>query len=93
MSKTKTYKIRLAAMNEGVDYMDDNGTYRFNILLKNKEWKLYVPGSFGENYEKHKISRDEEDIILDRIIYYLKQVKWLGLFRRKYTVKVIRNDY
>ena len=91
MRKTKKYEIRLASKNEGIDYIDYNGIYRFNIFLKNKEWKLYVPGSFGDNFEKYNISREEEEIIITRIVRYLKKIKWLGLFTRTYEVKIIRN--
>ncbi len=84
------YRIRLTARNEGVEYRDAQGVYRFNVVLKGKEWTLFLPGSRGESYEPHQLSEEEESRILPRVIHYLQSIKWLGFFRRSYSVALKR---
>jgi hypothetical protein len=82
------YQIRLTARNEGIEYRDAVGVYRFNVMLKGKEWTLLIPGSRGNNYERYELSEEEKSLILPRIIDYLQSIKWFGLFRRSYSVRV-----
>lgn len=84
------YQVRLAARNEGIEYRDAQGVYRFNVILKGKEWTIFLPGSRGETYELYELSDEEEKRILPRIIHYLQSIKWFGLFRRSYSVTLRR---
>jgi hypothetical protein len=86
----KNYKIRLAAKNEGIEYRDEDGVYRFDVVLRGNEWKLFVPGSKGENFNTYELSQVEADRILPRITLYLQRIKWFGLFGKSYSVSVNR---
>jgi hypothetical protein len=84
----KNYQIWLRAKNEGIEYRDDDGVYRFDVALMGNEWSLFIPGSKGENYTSYELSREEADRILPRIIQYLQRTKWFGLFGKSYSVAI-----
>lgn len=84
------YQIRLTAKNEGIEYRDAQGVYKFNVVLNGKEWVLFLPGSRGEGFELHDLSEEEKSRILPRIINFLQSIKWLGLFKRSYSVRLER---
>lgn len=83
------YKIRLEAKNEGLLYVDENGTYRFDVSLRKNTWTVFLPGSFGDSYEQRALTDLERERVLPRLITYLEKIKWLGLFVRSYSVKVV----
>ena len=83
------YKIRLAR-NEGVEYRDAHDVYRFNLSLTGYEWTLTLPGTKGDNFETHELSKEEEARVLTRIVDYLSTIKWLGFIPVSYTVKIVR---
>jgi hypothetical protein len=76
------------ARNEGVEYQDETGIYRFNVSLKHRCWTLFLPGSRGASYESHIMDEAERNRILPRVIESLEHVKWFGLFRRSYSVRI-----
>ena len=45
------YQVRLVARNEGIEYSDKNGVYRFNVALTNRERRVYLPGSKEKEYK------------------------------------------
>jgi hypothetical protein len=81
------YKISLVARNEGLLYRDSTGIYRFDVELSQKVWKVYLPGSKGENYEPHELSADETKIVLPRIEGFLATLKYFRLFGPTYPVR------
>lgn len=92
MARSNSYKVNLVSKNEGVEYIDNEGTYRFEVSLYKKVWEIYLPCTFGDNYKEAHLTKEDEEIIVDRISKYLQTIRWFGLFRKNYEVKVIRND-
>jgi hypothetical protein len=82
------FRVRLAARNEGVEYQDETGIYRFNVSLTGRCWTLFLPGSRGGSYESHIMDEAERSRILPRVIESLEHVRWFGLFRRAYSVRI-----
>lgn len=85
---SEKFRVRLAARNEGVEYQDETGVYRFNVALKDRCWTLFLPGSRGASYETHIMDEAERSRILPRVIASLERVKWFGLFPRSYSVRI-----
>ncbi len=85
------YTIRLTARNEGIEYRNEQGPYWFNVALQGREWTLFVPGSkwLGSPEQPHPMSPDELQLIVPQLINYLSSIRWVGLFRRRYTVRVV----
>jgi hypothetical protein len=84
------YKIRLTARNEGIEYVDSLGVYHFNVALIDGAWRVYIPGTKGPNFEIHELGGEEKSRVLPRVIAYLETIWWLGIFRRRYSVVVVR---
>jgi hypothetical protein len=82
-------RITLTAKNEGLEYRDAGGVYRFNVQLNGDTWHLYLPGSKGDEHQTHHLSPDEKQRILPPIIRYLEDVKWFLFFGGPYKVKVL----
>jgi hypothetical protein len=78
------YRVRLVARNEGIEYRDESGIYRFDVALKQKRWTVYLPGSKGEFYQTHELTPDEHERIEPRIIKYLKNKKYFGFIGPSY---------
>ena len=85
------YQVRLASGNEGVEYRDEEGVFRFNVELVGRDCILFLPGSKGDTYQQHELTPEEEERILPRITRYLSRVWWLGIFPRSYSVVVRRH--
>ena len=83
------YKVLLTARNEGIEYSDIHGIYRFNLRREGNTWHLLLPGSKGKNYEKHQLSPKEEQRILPRIKKHLEHIKWFVFFGRSYKIEVV----
>jgi len=81
---TEGYRIRLVARNEGVEYSDGHGVYRFNVALADKTWKVYLPGSKGNDFRSHALTEKEKDTILPRIRQYLESKRYFGLIGPRY---------
>jgi len=88
ISLDKNYKIHLTAKNEGIEYRDDGGVYRFDVALIDDEWSLVVPGSKGDSYSPYELSKEEADRILPRVVKYLQRMKWFGFFWKSYSVSI-----
>lgn len=87
-----TYEIYLTARNEGVKYVDESGVYRFNVSLEKGVWTVYLPGTFGDCHETKVLSEAEQNRIIPRVVEYLKEIKWLGLFKNFYDVRIVDNS-
>lgn len=87
------YSVRLVARNEGVEYSDEHGVYRFNVALIDGKWKVYLPGSKGENYHSHELTSEEEDTILPRVKKYLESRKYFGIIGPTYPVILERKEF
>jgi hypothetical protein len=85
------YKITLTAKNEGVEYKDSGGVYRFNITRNGNTWLVHLPGSKGDEYQTHELSQTEAARIIPHVASYLENVKWFGLFGGPYRVEVIHD--
>ena len=93
MASDEDYRIRLAPRNEGVEYTDSQGAYRFAVTHTAKEWAILLPATRGDNFEPHELSPDEEARILPRVSRYLSRVKWFGVFPRSYSVRFVHRQY
>jgi hypothetical protein len=80
------YKVRLVARNEGIEYSDKNGVYRFNVALTNREWRVSLPGSKGKEYKTYDLTDAERSIVLPRVKAYLESRRYLGLVGPTYPV-------
>jgi hypothetical protein len=85
------YRIRLAPKNEGIEYRDQHGVHRFNVAREGRVWILHLPGSKGDAYEPHELTAEEEARIVPRVTSYLSDIRWLGVFRRTYSVRLQRD--
>ena len=83
------YRVRLTAKNEGLEYQDESGTYRFNVSLQDGVWTISLPGSRGDSYERYLMDQSERSRVLPRVIGFLEHVKWFGIFPRSYSVRII----
>jgi hypothetical protein len=81
------YTVRLVARNEGIEYCDKDGIYRFNVSLTGKKWIVYLPGSKGDFYQTYILTEDEQNKILPRVVNYLENRKYFGLFGSTYPVE------
>src|SRR5579859_3453812 len=86
----KAYQIRLKDRYETLEYQDESGVYHFSVGCENDRWRLWWPGSKGVFYEAHEFSENEKSIILPRLIDYLSNDRWFGIFRRNHHVKIIK---
>ena len=80
------YTIKLVARNEGIEYRDESEVYRFNVRLADGKWRVYLPGSKGENYQAHILTDQEKAIVLPRIAEYLEGKKYFGFVGSTYPV-------
>jgi hypothetical protein len=77
------YSVKLIDRNEGVEYRDSRGAYRFGVRRDGQEWTLLLPPI-------PEMRNVDESQMLDRITAYLSKIWWFGLFPRRYTVRVER---
>jgi hypothetical protein len=82
-----SYSIKLVSRNEGIEYHDENYVYRFYISLIDKNWIVYLPCSKGNFYQTYEFNEDEKKRIIPRIIDYLENRKYFGIFGSTYPVK------
>jgi hypothetical protein len=76
----KEYSIRLIARNEGLEYRDAHGVYRFQLGRDGREWILYLPPI-------PEIRDANESLVIDRVKARLSKIWWLGFFPSTYTVR------
>jgi hypothetical protein len=84
------YTVRLVARNEGIEYRDEGGLYRFNVALKQKRWTAFLPGSKGDFFQTHVLTPEEYDRIGPRIIKYLESKKYFGFIGPSYPALFAR---
>ena len=82
----KDHDVRLVARNEGIEYRDQSGVYRFNVALLDKKWIVYLPGSRGAFYESHELTDEERRIVLPRIRTYLENQSFWHFIGSRYPV-------
>lgn len=88
----KTYRIQLIDRGECLEYRDEFDVFYFDAYLGGREWELHLPGSKGEFHEPHEFTIEEESGILPRLIDYLSNFRWLGIFKRSYSVKIVKSQ-
>ena len=86
---SQAHRVRLAAKNEGIEYRDGSGVYRFDVQLEGRNWIVYLPGSKGEQFQKHDLTAAERDLILPRIVRYLARHNLLSILGRRYSVSFV----
>ena len=84
------YTVRLVARNEGIEYSDESGLYWFDVVLKHKQWTVFLPGSKGEFFQTHELTSEEQNRIGPRIIKYLESKKYFGFFGPSYPAVFAR---
>ena len=89
---TATYTVRLTARQEGVEYRTAGEVYRFDVLLRDGEWQLYLPGSRGEQFRPHELTDEEATEILPRIVAHLQQDRLFGIPMGTYAVRICRRS-
>jgi hypothetical protein len=87
----REYSIRLVARQEGVEYRTATEVYRFDVLLHEGEWRLYLPGSRGEACTPHELTEREAAEILPRIEAYLRQDRLFGVPFGTRPVRICRH--
>lgn len=88
----KNYIVRLVSRNEGIEYRDECDVYRFNVSLTDKKWVVYLPCTKGDFYQTHEFTEDEKEKIIPRIIDYLENKKYFGIFGSTYPVMFEREE-
>jgi hypothetical protein len=84
------YTVRLIDRGEVIEYRDVNDVYRFSGWLKDKTWRVYLPGSKGQHYEPRELTSEEQAVVLPRIRQFLESRKYFGWFGRTYSVVIER---
>ena len=84
------FTVRLTARQEGLEYRAGDAVYRFDVLLADGEWQLYLPGSKGEDYAPHELTEAEAAAILPRLVAHLAGDRVFGVAVRTYPVRVRR---
>jgi len=87
---TQNYTVRLIDRGEVIEYRDANDVYRFSGWLKDKTWRVYLPGSKGQYYEPHELTSEEQAVVLPRVRQFLESRKYFGWFGRTYPVVIER---
>ncbi len=85
-------RVRLTARNEGLECRVGGEVFRFGVELRGREWTLFLPGTKGEQFERHEFDREEELRILPALVAHLSRIRWLGIFPRSYSVLVQRGE-
>lgn len=91
-SVSESYRVRLVARNEGIEYRDEKDVYRFNVMLKDKTWKVVLPCSKGDYYQEHELTDEERDVALPRIKRFLESKRYFGIFGPSYPVIFEREE-
>jgi hypothetical protein len=73
------YTVRLTGRQEGLEYRTASAVYRFDVLLADGEWQLYLPCSKGEDYAPHELTEAEAAEILPRLVAHLRHDRILGV--------------
>lgn len=84
------YTVRLTARQEGVEYRAGGETYRFDVMLHDGEWTIYLPCTRGESYTPHDLTDSEAAAILPRVVRLLEVDRLFGIPIRRYPVRVSR---
>jgi hypothetical protein len=85
----RDYRIRLAAQNEGLRYVDESGSYRFNLVRDGDVWKVTIPPTRESELLPAKLSADCEAQLLSRVSRFLSRIWWLGIWPRNYKVQFV----
>src|ERR1043166_4042491 len=83
------FRIRLAPKNEGVEYVDDVDTYRFNASLRDGAWTVELPPS---SLKQGSFTEDASAVIVPRIRAFLSKIRWFGVFPRTYLVEFVTGN-
>jgi hypothetical protein len=86
MAADREYTLLLTSKNEGLEYRDATGVYRFNVALKGKTWIVEMPPSHSDSFTDYELTESERNRILPRVSKYLSRIRWFGLFPRSYDV-------
>ena len=81
------FRIRLVAKNEGLEYEDPHGTYRFDLRREGKTWLVLLPGAKVGGAVRHHLTDDEKKRILPRVEADLKRIWWFGIWPSSYNVR------
>ena len=84
------FKVRLVARNEGIEYVDEQDIYRFDVSQVDGLWRLRLPGSKGKSFDTHELTADEERVVLARVTSYLRARKYFGIIGSTHPVIVER---
>ena len=87
---SEAYTVRLTARQEGLEYRTAAAVYRFDVLLANGEWLLYLPGSKGEDFAPHELTETEAAEIVPRLVAHLAHDRLCGIPVRTYPVRLCR---
>lgn len=89
-------RIHFGSKNESVIVIKNGREFVVEVTLQKNVWSIHTPVVEIDSERKIQISSDVEGALSDQILIevsnYLKEVKWLGLFRRKYMVEVVEPD-
>ena len=86
------FQVRLVAKNEGLEYEDSSGTYRFDLGRDGKTWLVHLPCAKVGGDSLHRFTEEDRTRILHRIEGDLKRIWWFGIWPNSYNVRFIEDD-
>ena len=84
------FSVRLVARQEGVEYRSAGEVYRFDVLLRDGAWDLYLPCTTGDDFMPHELTEAEAAEIMPRVVDRLAHDRIFGAVVRSYPVRIVR---
>ena len=85
------FRIRLEAKNEGLEYQDPFGSYRFDIGRDGKTWLVHLPCAKVGGSPQHRFTDEERNRILPRVEADLRRIWWFGIWPSSYNVRFVEH--
>ena len=85
---------RFGSKNESVIVEKYGREYSVEVVKENNKWSIYTPAveiDAQNRLATSMIDSKISDEIISDVIEYLSEIKWMGLFRKRYIVEVVRN--
>lgn len=86
--------IRFGSKNESVIVSKDGREYVVEVIKRKDKWSIYTPVVEIDDRTKSVTSTVDSKIsdhIVDEVTKYLSEIKWMGIFRKRYIVEVVRS--
>lgn len=80
---TENFKIKSVG-REGLDYIDEQDVYHFQVEFIDNTWSVFLPISKGKYFKPHELTEIERVTILPRLKTYLERKRHYSFFGRTY---------